>query len=115
MVVARGLQVGLLDPHRGPGPGRVDVALVEHHRVVAHGGFAPPRAEQHRRLRLAVDENRRAPGLGGLDRLAQDDRHRLALVPDPVVGERHEPHRRGRRQLGELRQVRRGEHSDDPG
>ena len=94
---------------------RVGVALGEDHLVVAHGGLAPALADQHRRLALAVDDHGGPAGFGRLDRLAQDDRDRLALEADPVVGERHHPDRGRRRELREARQVGGGQDGGDAG
>ena len=112
VVVPRGLQVGLLDGDRRGGQGRVDVAP---DLIGAHRGLAAAMPDQHRRLALAVDDHGGPACLGCLDRLGQDDGDRLALVPDPVVGERHHADRGWRRQLGEAGQVGGCQHGRDAG
>ena len=108
----RGLQVGLLDPDRRVRQRRVHVAP---DLVLAHRGLAAALPDQHRRLALAVDDHGGPACLGRLDRLGQDDGDRLALVTDPVVGERHHADRGRRRQLGEAGQVGGCQHGRDAG
>jgi hypothetical protein len=112
VVVPRGLQVRSLDPDGRVRQRRVHVAA---DLVLAHGGLTAALPDQHRRLALAVDDHGGPAFLGRLDRLGQDDGDRLALVTDPVVGERHQADRGRRRQFGEGGQVGGCQDGDDAG